>query len=255
MQGLAPGPTFCIILHQVAPRALNAGEYYPASGWRTIIGAKEQDFAALERLLARYRLPILKEIGSRIRRDKDDAEELTQEFIHSWLRRDFLRNVDESKGRFRNFIKRCIVNFLRDHHRKNASDPQFQVIGESIRNSAPPLDPPAASLPLNEAMDVEWARQVVNLALERLEQEFAAARWGSRFSRLRPFLENPENDSYEAAARDLGMTEQAVRTAVSRMRARYGALVEEEIKENVGPDEDWRDELRYFLKLLGHSSL
>lgn len=228
--------------------------FYPTSGWRTIIEAKENDFAALERLIGRYRTPILREIQSREKCNDLEAEELAHEFISIWLRREFLKNVDQRKGRFRNFIKRCIVNFLRDGHRKTAGHPEIRIIGEPERPDGPALDPAEDRRPLEEGLDIEWARNVVAISLKRLEQEFVSARWGCRFERLKPFLGDLGDDSYARAAADLGMNEQAVRTAVSRMRARYGGIIEDEIRENVGPDEDWRDELRYLLRLLGGDS-
>ena len=250
-----PDPTQAgIQTNELGSTAMNASDFYPVTGWRTIVGAKENDFAALERLMARYRPPILREMASRANCNAMEAEELAHEFISIWLRRDFLKNVDQKQGRFRNFVKRCIVNFLRDRHRKEANEPEFNIIGEPSHTDGPLLDPPAESIQPEAVIDIAWARQVVALALEQLEQEFVSARWVSRFPRLKPFLYDPESDSYAAVAKDLVMTEQAVRTAISRMRARYGAIIAEEIRENVGPDEDWHDELQYFLKLLGASS-
>src|SRR6185503_13581689 len=98
--------------------------------------------------------------------------------------------------------------------------------------------------------DCQWAQRILARALERLEQEFTNAGWNTRFRRLKPFLRDAEGGSYSEAAEDLGLTEAVVRTAVHRMRRHFGKQIEEEIKENVGPDVDWRDELQRFLSLL-----
>ena len=151
---------------------MSASDFYPVTGWSTISNGKKGDFAALERLMARYRPPILREMASRANCNAMEAEELAHEFISVWLRRDFLKNLDRKKGRFRNFVKGCIVNFLCDRHRKSANKPEFNIIGEPSHTDGPPLDPGAEPVPMEEALDIEWARWVVALALEQLEQEF-----------------------------------------------------------------------------------
>ena len=228
--------------------------FYPTSGWRTILAARD-DFAALERLMARYRPPILLEMQSRVRCDRAQAEDLTQEFIRVWLRRDFLKNIDPRKGRFRSFIKACVVRFLIDRHRHKASEPELSSLDATNDQGQRITDPPSEALSPEISIDLAWARQVLVLALAHLEQDCINARRGVLFTRLHPFLDgDPQGDSYAAAAIDLGMNEPALRTAVHRMRKRLGELIKEEIKENVGPDEDWQEELRYFLDLLGRHS-
>jgi RNA polymerase sigma factor (sigma-70 family) len=212
----------------------------------------QSDLAAMERLLTRYRRPLLLEIQSRVGCHTNDAEELTQEFIRTCLRRDFLKNIDPRKGRFRSFIKKCIVNFLRDVHRKKVAEPEQHSLDETDADGQPLLEPTGEISAPEMALDSQWARQVLNLSLERLEQECVAARWGSRFSRLKGFLHtDPEGDSYQAVADDFRMNEGAVRTAVHRMRHRLGGIIKEEIMQTVATEKELQDELRYFLELLG----
>ena len=54
--------------------------------------------AALERLLTRYRRPILLEVQSRRQCGQLEAEELTHQFIHNCLCRDFLKTIDPQKA-------------------------------------------------------------------------------------------------------------------------------------------------------------
>lgn len=56
-------------------------------------------------------------------RDPDAAEELDQEFALRFLRGDF-RNVDPSKGRFRDFVKRSLRNLMIDFHRRKRVRPR-----------------------------------------------------------------------------------------------------------------------------------
>src|SRR5436309_272570 len=109
--------------------------FFDQTGWTTVLQAKggteTTRLAALERLLTRYRRPILLEMQCRARCPEIEAEELTHQFIHNCLRRDFLKNVEPEKGRFRSFIKACISNFLRDLHREKAAQPSQVSLDET----------------------------------------------------------------------------------------------------------------------------
>jgi len=236
------------------PWAMSANDFYPTSGWGTILGART-DEDALGRLLTRYRRPIRLEIQSRLRCPLDEAEELTSQFIHNCLRRDFLKNIDPKKGRFRSFIKRCVVNFLRDRHRAAAVRPAQVSLEETDDEGRRRLDPAGAAPAPDAAVDIEWARQVLALAHQQLEQECVATRRVTLLVRLKPFLQgDPEDDSYAVVARDLGMTEPAVRTSSHRLRKRLGRIIKDEIGETVASEAELQDEVRYFLELLGHGA-
>ena len=232
--------------------------FFDQTSWTTVVQARagEESLrqAALERLLTRYRRPMQMEIRSRARCSDGEAEELTHRFIHNCLRRDFLKYIDPQKGRFRSFIKACIVNFLRDVHREKAGQPVQISLEQTDEEGQQLFDPPAETLQPEIAADIHWAHQVVALSLEQLQQECVAARRGALFTTLRPYLhEDKDRDpqGYATAAAALGIKEGALRTAIHRMRQRLAEIIEQEIKETVTRAEDWRDELRYFLDLLG----
>jgi hypothetical protein len=48
------------------------------------------------------------------------------------------------------------------------------------------------------------------------------------------------------------MAEGAVHTAMNRLRKRLGELIGDEVRQTVGTQEDWRQELKYLVELLGH---
>src|ERR1044071_5589301 len=91
------------------------GAYFEPTIWSTILKAQRRDTqvrqAAMERLLARYRQPIVRQILASLSGDQrtlEHAEDLAHEFIHQCLRLDFLKRVNPETGLFRSFIKRCI---------------------------------------------------------------------------------------------------------------------------------------------------
>ena len=239
-------------------------QFFPAqTAWSTVIEAKSTEesvrLAALERLFTRYRQPICLEFQHRLRGAALEAEELAHQFIHDCLRRDFLKSLDPGKGRFRAFIKTCIANFILDYREKAAAAKRgggqaARSLDEQDAEGNRLLEPAAAAEPPEIAADRHWADQIVALAMERLEQECVAARRGTLFTVLRPFLKgDPEAGGYRAAADRLELKEGAVRTATSRLRKRLGELIQAEIQETTGAEADWREEVRYFLDLIGRA--
>jgi RNA polymerase sigma-70 factor (ECF subfamily) len=93
-----------------------------------------------------------------------------------------------------------------------------------------------------------WAQTVMGLVLDRLAGETEA----KRFEVLKPFLlEDKGALSYEEGAEQLGMSVGAITSAIYRMRARFGALLVEEVSNTVDTPEAVEPELRYLLAALG----
>lgn len=243
-------------------RKSDAG-YFPDTTetlWGTVIGAARGDEGVrrerMEELLALYRRPILREIQSRQRCSPEKAEDLCHDFIRQSLRLEFLRSVSPEHGRFRAFVKACIGNFLRDQHARETAEKRgggqapgsLDETGEDGRRLH---DPPAELEHPGEVLDREWANSVIDGALKRLEAECVSARSGTLFEALRGHLGRaPEPGTSAALGARLGITENHVNVALGRMRKRLGEHIEDIIRQTVGPEGDWRDELR---ALLGHA--
>ena len=230
--------------------------------WSTVLKAKAGDeqtrAAALERLLTRYRQPILRHIQACQGCSPEQAEDLTQGFLHQCLRLDFLSQVSAEHGRFRTFIKTCIKNFLRDQHvreraAKRGGGQAPVSLDETDGEGNRLLDPAAPAATPDVVLDREWALSVLNRALEALSHECMAARRGELFEALKGHLGRvPEAGTAAEVGARLGMAEGAVHTAMNRLRKRLGELIGDEVRQTVGTQEDWRQELKYLVELLGH---
>ena len=244
--------------------AMTAIRFFEQTQWSKILPAQGEDetsrLLALEWLLTHYRQPILHEITHRAGRSLGDPEDLTQQFIHNCIRREFLTSVNPSKGRFRNFIKGCIENFLKDQRdrlftQKRGAGIPTESLDEHDEEGKAKFNPAATGEQPDTSVDVRWATEVLRHSMSKLEEECTNARRGALFKGLQPLLSGSDDrNAYTLLASRLGMTEGSLRTATHRMRQRLGELIEEEIKQTVGSEEDWTDELRYFLELLGRRS-
>jgi RNA polymerase sigma factor (sigma-70 family) len=235
--------------------------HFGVTAWSTVLEARASEDevrqSALERLFQRYRKPIVQEIQFRQRCHEHTAEDLAHDFIAVCLHRDFLKNIDPQQGRFRSFIHKCLSNFLKDQHtrhfaKKRGGGAVPVSLDEQNDEGDAVLEPPTDGPLPDEILDRGWANQIVEEALERLEQECAAVRRATLFQALRSQLgrETPDSSLASVAAR-LAMNEGAVKVALHRLRQRLGELVADEIKQTVANQGEWREELRYLLDLIG----
>lgn len=233
--------------------------------WSTILKAGSEQEAvrapAMERLLARYRKPIILHIQYSQRSGYAEAEELAHDFFQHWMRSNLLAGVAPEGGRFRTFIKQCIRNFLIDKNRKQSAAKRTPPMGiaaldalaEDASNAA--KDPQAPQESAAEVMDRTWARSVVDHALGRLELEWGGGQRLNLYNALRPTLiGDPSPQARDKLAQDLGISLANLHTTVHRMRKRLRELIEETIRDTVSSPEDWRSELRYLIDLLSTPS-
>jgi len=95
--------------------------------------------------------------------------------------------------------------------------------------------------------DREWAVSVARQALDRLAQEYELGGKAALFEALKSRLTAGEAAAipYEELANRLGRTAVHLRVEVTRLRARYGAILREEVRGTVVDSSDVDEELRY----------
>src|SRR6266545_3004593 len=90
-----------------------------ATLWSVVFEAHSDEKAdadlARRRLLMRYHAPVYRYLLGATR-DEDAAGDLCQEFAIRFLRGDFQR-ADPQRGRFRDYVKKALVNLVNDFHR------------------------------------------------------------------------------------------------------------------------------------------
>ncbi len=93
---------------------------------------------------------------------------------------------------------------------------------------------------------------LLDQVLARLKQEFSDTGKLKLFNRLQPFLvEGTREKTYAETAREGGMSEEALKKAVQRMRRRYHPLFREEIAQTVASADEVEEELRHLCAVLG----
>jgi DNA-directed RNA polymerase specialized sigma24 family protein len=209
---------------------------FTTTNWNVVLAAKaggsEQADQALAKLCACYWYPLY----SFIRRrgfNSQDAEDLTQEFFYRLLDRDYLSAVDYRKGRFRTFLLVALQRFMANEERYSLESP--------------------GGLSPEKIYERNCALALLKKTLDRLQQEFETQGKAARFQQLKCFLTPDAGpSSYPQLAVELKCTVSALKMAVSRMRARYGELLCQEVAQTVPGPEAVEDELNALLAALSY---
>lgn len=206
---------------------------------------------ALEIVCRKYWAPVF---GFVRRRGKPaaDAEDVTQGFFQQLLEGRLLEKADANQGRLRTFLLRLLKNYVSQEHQRNAALKRGGAIEFSSLEAEDALNEVLAdqSLGAEEVFERQWAAEVLELTLGKLHDEYVEKDRGAMFETLRPFLADPDAANPETCAAQLGMSVNAVRIAVHRLRKRYRVLIREEIRQTIGPEDDVDEELRYLATLL-----
>ena len=244
--------------HDPPPGKIGDGRWFATTHWSVVLAAKEHDSSgaeALERLCRTYWPPLY----AYIRRegyDQPEAQDLTQSFFARLLEKDFLGRLKDQRGKFRSFLLTFLKHFLAEQRRNAGTQKrgggQVIVSLNATAGDEGYLFEPVDELTPDQVFERRWAQTVMQTALDRLREEYAARGQAALFERLQDYQPHePGGESYAQLGVDFEMTEAAVKSAVQRMRQRHRELLREEIAQTVSRPEEIEEELRHFRALLG----
>ena len=211
-------------------------------------------YRALSELCRNYWFPVY----AYLRRkgySKQEAEDLTQGFFAHLLEKRSYAAADPDRGRFRAFLVTALKNFVhnaRDREKALKRGGGVKLI-ELDAGKGEERYALAAGEQLDESalFDREWALSVVNQALDRLQKEYVAEGREALFEHLRNGLvpSGPQRSQAELAL-SLNLSEEAVKSALQRLRKRYRWLLRDEIAHTTVRAQDVDAEIRYLLDCL-----
>jgi len=234
-----------------------SGEF-TTTHWSVVLkagdGASPLAFEALEQLCRAYWFPLY----VYVRRQgfmPPEAQDVTQGFFEQLIEKEFLKDVDPSKGRFRSFllaaIKHYVLNQRKHAGRLKRGGDQVMVPFDANEAEMKFRAESAAESTAERAFDRRWAMTVMERGLQRLRDEYRGAGKEPLFQALKKFIAaEAAPGEYGELAPGLGLTKNAVGVAVHRLRQRYGELIRAEIANTVAQPLEIEEELRYLLGLL-----
>jgi RNA polymerase sigma factor (sigma-70 family) len=232
-------------------------EWFATTHWSTVLAAGQAEVLgsrdALEKLCRTYWYPLYAYVR-RCGVDSHGAEDLTQEFLARFLSGNHVAKADPEKGRFRFYLLSALKHFLsdawdRERRLKRGGGQHVISLDGQPGEDRYRLEPRDESSP-DRLFERRWALTVLEQVLTRLEQEYDATGKRMLYHELKKFLTDEERDAYPRTARDLGMSEGAVRVAVHRLRRRYGEVLRLEIAHTVAGPEEVEEEMRYLRGVL-----
>jgi RNA polymerase sigma factor (sigma-70 family) len=186
---------------------------------------------------------------------REDAQDLAQEFFARLLSRDWLAQVDQSKGLFRSFLLAALKHFLAnelDKARalKRGGAQQFVSLDEVTAETRYQLEPAHLDSP-DKIFERRWAIELLDKALAALKQEHALQGKGVVFDALKDCLAGSrESIPYAELAPGLGVSVAALKVMVHRFRGRYRELLREEVSRTVAEPSQIEVEMRHLLEVL-----
>lgn len=197
--------------------------------------------AALSELCEFYREPVLGYVRKRLGNDRE-AEDIVQEFFARLIQGDLLARANPDRGLFRSFLLHAVSQFMSDYRNRQQAvkrgGGQPSVPAEILEDS-----PDHRAKTAEAEFERQWARTVLQRALDRLEAEHNTNGKGELFRVIRDQLDGTNTRSGAELASTLGMTEVAFRVAVHRTRQKLGMLIREEVAETVPHAADVDEEL------------
>jgi len=231
---------------------------FTTTHWSVVLRVGQEDstqaILALEELCRTYWYPLYAYVRRRGHAEHD-AKDLIQGFFALQLKRHALNNVVPGRGKFRSFLLTALHRFLIDEHqrvqaqKRGGGQPVISLDAQEAehRYRLEPADPETPE----KLFDRRWAMTLIDRAMNRLREEFVAAGKAGLYEHLRGLIvEGRDKCLYAEAAQQTGLSEEAVKKAVQRLRRRYREAVRAEIAQTVATSSEIDEEMSYLLQAL-----
>ena len=241
--------------HAQGGPTMGAHAQFLTTRWDMVRAAGRQSGEALESLCRDYWRPIYAFVR-RAGHDTHTAQDLTQEFFARLLSGSGTAAADPQRGRFRSWLLGALKHFLanewhRSQRLKRGGGMVFFSIeqaNEEEHRSMEPVDRESPDL----LFDRRWAEELLARVNARVREDYEAAGWGDRYEALKIYLLGGyEPESYAGTAEVLGLSASAVKSAIYKLRQRFGQALRAEIAQTISSPEEMQDEIRHLMEALG----
>jgi RNA polymerase sigma factor (sigma-70 family) len=227
--------------------------FFATTHWSVIVGARQRGTAeadaALEKLCRTYWRPVFAFVRRSLP-NEHVAQDLTQGFFERFLEKEYFRDADQLRGRFRSFLLACVKNYLANERdkqqaqRRGGSAISVSIDQWLLESGAEMASNPA--LTPDRIYERQWAHAVLDKVRSKLQLEFVESGRTDVFDALHVYLAGDRDESpYILIAEQMRMSVDAVKKNVERMRRRFGHLLREEIAQTVQHPSEIEDELRF----------
>jgi RNA polymerase sigma-70 factor (ECF subfamily) len=235
-----------------------AGGEFHTTHWSQVVRASAEDSPsgqeALAKLCQAYWYPLYAYVRRR-GHAPHEAEDLTQSFFARLLEKEYLKQADRDRGRFRTFLLSSLGHFLdnewdRDKTLKRGGGYSF-ISWDAQPSEERYREEPFHHLTPEKMYERRWATTVLEAALEELKQAYEARGRGQLFEALQIYLSGDRQAQPQAeVAVRLGLSESALKVAIHRLRRNFGKCLRAQVAHTVSSPDQIDDELRHALASL-----
>lgn len=225
---------------------------FPTTRWTLILAAREKPELrrqALTQLVAAYWQPLYVFLRRR-GLARAEAEDAVQAFAAHLLESTTLARLDPGRGRLRGYLKTALQNQVA--HERDRAAAQKRGGGQVVSLDADAAESLLAQSPESPeaAFDRAWARSVFDRALARLREEHLRNDRAGPFEVIAEYFGSGAELSYADAAGKHGLSVPQLKSLLHRARARFRALLSEEVAETVASPDELEHELGELLRCL-----
>ena len=225
---------------------------FATTHWSVVLAASSssspQYKEALSSLYQTYWFPLYAYLRRR-GCDTHLAEDYMQEFFVRMLDKHYLSNADQNRGKFRSFLLVALKRFVADQqdlaqtfkrgggHKRLSLDLEFAEAKYALE--------PVSDLSPEKIFEKSWALAVLEQAMAQLEAKFARMNKQKLFDCLKIYIGGDVNSvPYRNVAADLNITEDAVKSAVYRLRRQYRQQLRDIIAQTVTTHDQINEEIQ-----------
>ena len=234
--------------------------HFPTTQWTLVARIKSADPTvaahALDELCAQYHYPLycyLRRRGC----EHHDSQDVLHDFLAGLLRQRALERIAEERGTLRGYLSLSLGRHLHQWRLSEARREQpfseaetkldFAAIEQRYRHERfTDADTP------DRVFERKWALELLRQVLGKLGERYCQRGRGPVFGALRPVLEGGgslRGEDTRAMAVSLGLTDEALRGALSRLLREFREEMRAEVRLTVEHSEEVPAELTYLLGL------
>lgn len=221
---------------------------FPATQWTAVVRlSHEADGAArrkaLECLCQDYWYPLYA-FARRLGHSQHDAEDLTQGFFGHLFEHNLLASANRELGKLRTFLLTLFQRYIGDEKDRMGAwkrgGRQVFVPLDLVEAEELYLHEPASFVTPETLYGRTWAMHVLRAAQETLRQAEAKAGHARTFEILAPFLDpdTAADTRTDTAARELEISPEGIRQAVSRLRRKFRTALRRQIAATLHEPDD-----------------
>jgi DNA-directed RNA polymerase specialized sigma24 family protein len=238
----SPSPNF-----QAAP--------FLTTRWTRVCLAKadsDEGRKALEDLCEAYYEPVVAYLRGAFR-DADAAREMSHAFFEEMLGGGTIHTAERERGRFRSYMLGAVKHFV--SHQRDAAQRLKRgggIVAVSLDDDAAAEVPDTQHLSPDAEFDRQWAMTVISRSMDALRAQCVAEGRGAFFDSVHEILNgHASHGDQTKLATNCGMTFDAFRMAVTRLRKRLRDCVKAEVAGTLEDPAAVQEEMEALFAALG----